>query len=334
MKRSSSVQFGVSAGRAIAVRPFVRIEVLHEGGAQRCRGEWSDHASQLNTASAGSTHTRVFPSPPLVARVLVAPVPDDRPCVDRRIRGTCPRRRRGRIVDWRLDRDEWYGAADLMAYAEWRSSWERTWELGPLANLRSLHRIVGALEDVPSVVALLGALVADPEAARIEPSQVPGLPRRARCGARGDRRRTRRGDQRSSTRPRASRATVGFSRTWGTPAEPLLLAANSATGVIVDPIDGLVVVARATGVRRIADVVDVDLRGDVVVVTNRHGESIALEGTAARPVAWIVPTSLRWKVRSIPQVVVWSALFSRLPDALRVASAMDQVVSFSIDRDS
>ena len=130
------------------------------------------------------------------------------------------------------------------------------------------------------------------------------------------------------------RATVGFSRTWSTPAEPLLLAANSATAVIVDPIDGLVVVARATGVRRIADVVDVDLRGDVVVVTNRHGESIELEGAAARPVAWIVPTSLRWKVRSIPQVVVWSALFSRLPDALRVASAMDQVVSFSIDRDS
>ena len=113
-----------------------------------------------------------------------------------------------------------------------------------------------------------------------------------------------------------------------------MLAANSTTGVHVDPIDGLVVVARATGLRRIVDVVEVDLRGEVVVVTNRRGETIELEGAAARPIAWIVPTSLRWKVRSIPQVVVWSALFSRLPDALRVATATEGVISFSIERDS
>jgi hypothetical protein len=94
------------------------------------------------------------------------------------------------------------------------------------------------------------------------------------------------------------------------------------------------VVEQATKLRRITDVVETDLRGEVVVVTNRSGETIELEAAAARPLAWIVPTSLRWKVRPIPEVVVWSGLFARFPDALRVAAATDEVISFTIDRDS
>ena len=115
---------------------------------------------------------------------------------------------------------------------------------------------------------------------------------------------------------------------------PELLAADRSTAVVVDPTDGLLVIDRATGDRRIADVVETDLRGEVVVVTNRLGDTIELEAAAARPLAWIVPTSLRWKVRPIPEVVVWSAVFSRLPDALSVAAATDGVVSFAVDRDS
>ena len=117
----------------------------------------------------------VFPPPPLVARVIVGPVPAVplaslaaylEPVVDDE----------GRTVDWRFNRDGAYDAADLKASAEWRGSWERTWELGPLTNLRTLQRVVAQLGNVPSVAALLGALAADPEATRIEPSKVPTLP--------------------------------------------------------------------------------------------------------------------------------------------------------------
>ena len=321
MKRSSSVQFGESAGRATAVTQRAA-RVLHEPSTKTQGGmERADEPAEL-----------VFPPTPLVARVIVGPVPEAAPAslagflesvVDDE----------GRVVDWHIDRERPFVASDLMDYAEWRGSWERTWELGPLTNLRSLSRIVGELENVPGLAALLEALVADAEATRIEPSTVPDLPAeldavRAAIAGTPDQ-----GTAIVDQTPRRT-STVGFSRTWSTPAEPQLLAANSTTGVLVDPVDGLVVVARATGARRLVDVVEADLRGDVVVVTNRLGETLELEGAAARPIAWIVPTSLRWKVRPIPQVVVWSALFSRLPDALRVASAMRGDISFSIDRDS
>ena len=183
------------------------------------------------------------------------------------------------------------------------------------------------------MVALLAALVARPEAERIEPSDVADLLTQldaVRAAIAGE---GREGTAIVDQTPRR-RSTVGFSRTWTTPAEPELLAANTTTAVLVDPTDGLVVVEQATKLRRITDVVETDLRGEVVVVTNRSGETIELEAAAARPLAWIVPASLRWKVRPIPEVVVWSGLFARLPDALRVAAATDEVISFTIDRDS
>lgn len=328
MKRSSSVQFGESEARAIAVayradRLLLGQSTKMYGGMERADEPAEPEHDQLSV---------VFPPPPLVASVIVGPVPATpvaslaaflEPVVDDE----------GRTVDWRFTPDGSYDAADLKAYAEWRSTWQRTWELGPLTNLRSLQRVVAELDNVPSVAALLGALVADPEATRIEPSEVPALPAELDAVRAAIASEPREGTAIVDQTPRR-RSTVGFTRTWSAPPEPQLLAANSTTGVLVDPVDGLVVVARATGHRRIVDVVEADLQGEVVVVTNRRGETIELEGAAARPLAWIAPTSLRWKVRSIPQVVVWSALFSRLPDALRVANVMDEVIAFSIDRDS
>jgi hypothetical protein len=302
-------------------------------GADRVPHERSEKmVGGTEQAEEPAEHWVVFPPPPVVASVIVGPVPDIplaslagfvEPVTDDE----------GRIVDWNSRWDGPYGAADLKAYREWRGSWERTWELGPLANLQSLLRLVTGLEDVSRVAALLEALVAQPEAVRIEPSSVPDLltqleaVRAAIAGV------GREGTAIVDPTP-PPRSAGGFSRTWTTPVEPELLAANTATGVLIDPVDGLVVVDQTTGLRRIVDVVETDLRGEVVVVTNRSGETIELESAAARPLAWIVPTALRWKVRSIPEVVVWSALFARLPDALRVATTTDKVISFTIDKDS
>ena len=187
----------------------------------------------------------VFPPPPLVARVIVGPVPAVplaslaaflEPVVDDE----------GRTVDWRFNRDGAYDAADLKASAEWRGSWERTWELGPLTNLRTLQRMVAQLGNVPSVAALLGALAADPEATRIEPSKVPTLPAELDAVRAAIAARSHEGMAIVDQTPRR-RTSVGFSRTWSAPPEPQLLAANSTTGVHVDPIDGLVVVAPRDG---------------------------------------------------------------------------------------
>jgi hypothetical protein len=320
--------------------PHERTAGTQEGMEQA--GESADHrpADQLSADDVSATDVPadvaadvvVFPQPPLLATVIVAPIPGVPPApladlVDPVTDDA------GRVVDWVIGRRHPYVAADLQAYRVWRNGWEHTWDLGPLGNLLALRRIVPGVPGVPRVAALLEALVARPETVRIDSSAISDLAAqldavRVAIAAQG-----RAGTAIVDQTPRR-RATVGFSRTWSTPTAPELLAANRATGVVIDPADGLVVVDRATGDRRITDIAETDLRGEVVIVTNHDGESIELEGPAARPLAWIVPASLRWTVRSIPEVVVWSALFTRLPDALSVAAATDGVVSFVVDRDS
>jgi hypothetical protein len=286
----------------------------------------------MERAGELSEHGVVFPPPPLVARVVIGHVPDRplasladfvAPVVDDA----------GRILDWVIRRDRAYGASELKAYHEWRAAWERAWELGPLSNVRSLQRIVAAMDGVSHLAALLESLVAEPEAQHIAPSGVaellPELEAVRAAIVAADREGMAIVDQTPRRRP-----IVGFSRTWTAPAEPELLAANTATGVVVDPAEGLVVIDQSNGLRRLAAVLEADLRGEVVVVTNRVGETIELEGAAARPLAWIVPGSVRWSVRPIPEIVVWSALFSRLPDALRVGESTGASLSFTVDRDS
>jgi hypothetical protein len=286
----------------------------------------------MERAGELSEHGVVFPPPPLVARVVVGRAPDMPlaslddfvgPVVDDA----------GRIVDWMVRRDGAYGASELKAYHEWRAAWERAWELGPLSNVRSLQRVVALMDGVSHLAALLAALVAEPEAQHIEPSGVADLLTELETVRTTIVAEDREGMAIVDQTPRR-RPIVGFSRTWTTPSEPELLAANTATGVVVDPAEGLVVIDQATGLRRLTDVVEADLRAEVVVVTNRLGETIELEAAAARPLAWIVPASVRWRVRPIPEIVVWSALFSRLPDALRVGVTMGATLSFTVDRDS
>ena len=96
--------------------PVVRLR-CRTSRAQRCRRVWSEQARPAE-------HWVVFPPPPLVARVVVGPVPDIplaslagfiEPVADDE----------GRVVDWLFNRDGSYDAADLKAYGEWRGSWER-----------------------------------------------------------------------------------------------------------------------------------------------------------------------------------------------------------------
>ncbi len=127
MKRSSSVQFGESAGRATAVAHRAA-RVLHEQSTKTQGGmERADEPAEL-----------VFPPPPLVARVIVGPVPEVAPA--RSPASSKPSSTtKGGSSTGASTATRPYVASDLMDYAEWRGSWERTWELGPLTNLRSLQ---------------------------------------------------------------------------------------------------------------------------------------------------------------------------------------------------
>ncbi|MGH9134944.1 MAG: hypothetical protein ACRDZZ_13480, partial [Ilumatobacteraceae bacterium] len=117
----------------------------------------------------------MFPPPPLVATVVIGPVPDIplaslagliAPVVDDL----------GQVVDWIPGDDERWGPEHAQTYRIWRRAWERAWELGPLTHLRSLHRRAVALAADPDVTALLDALVTRPGEVQLDPSSVPDLP--------------------------------------------------------------------------------------------------------------------------------------------------------------
>ena len=221
MKRSSSVQFRESAGRAAVT--FRADRVLHSRSTEMQEG--MERASEPDGISPDEPSV-VFPPPPLVARVIVAPVP---PVPPASLAGFVAARRR-RTTDGSstgsLDRDGSYGAADLMAYADWRRSWERTWELGPLANSGRCIESSASSTTSPVWRRCSGRSIADPEAARIEPVRAPRPARRARRRAGAIAGEPDEGTAIVDQTPR-QRSTVGFSRTWSTPAEPQLLAANS-----------------------------------------------------------------------------------------------------------
>ena len=216
----------------------------------------------------------VFPPPPLVGQRrrrlrcpavapaslagFVDPVADDA----------------GRVVDWVLGREPAVrrGRPEGVSRVAQR--------LGAHLGARAAHatccRCNGSwrdVPDVPRVAALLGALVARPETVRIEPSDDLRPPRPARRSSGGDRRPRSSRERRSSTRRRAAgRPSASHGR--GAPRRcPSCSPPTRATGVVIDPTDGLVVVDRTTGDRRITDIVETDLRGEVVIVTNQPRRS-------------------------------------------------------------
>ena len=100
-----------------------------------------------------------------------------------------------------------------------------------------------------------------------------------------------------------------------------MLAATPGTTVLLRVDDGLVLVhGPPDDAISFAGVSAVDLRHDTVLVLNERGSSLRLSQRDARPLGWLVPRSLRWHLRPIPIVAVWSMLFEGLVAALHSAT--------------
>jgi hypothetical protein len=117
---------------------------------------------------------------------------------------------------------------------------------------------------------------------------------------------------------RAGRLT----RAWSSSCADLL----SATGelqVMAHPHEGLCVVytggADRTALRGVSEVV---LAQDSVHVQSAERTDV-LTLHAARPLAWLAPGATRWKVRPIPEAVVWATTFHRLRHACIVSADHD-----------
>lgn len=269
----------------------------------------------------------VRPTGVLVAVVRTAPVPDIP------LAALLPRLEpiasgEGGIADWRFHVEGLDDAATLREYQAWRASWERTWDLGPISNVASFALLAAISEGgaATELITLLNDMVGDPGRARLDPAAAePVLTAldslRARLAAS-----PATGMGIVDETPRHDPPS-GFALTWAVPAEPNVLAADDHVAVLEHPTDGLVLDDTGSGRRLVTDINLVDLTGEQVFVKGADGV-FGFQADEVRPLGWVLPGALTWRVRPIPLVTVWSRLFMRLPAAVDAATTAHSAVTF------
>ncbi len=234
--------------------------------------------------------------------------------------------------EWSLTNDAIaFGDARIISrYAEWRSTWEQSWTLGALDMLailrrrilevtnllsasggRLLDRICAIDSSSPGVPVALSDLVHLDEVLQVVRHEL-----HARDGV---------GFGAIDTTPGTNR--VGLARSWvGTEAGTLL---SSVDGVSVR------VDHHGLGVRFADDRPDVvgvesfQLVGESMVIETATGPTV-LGPNESRAVAWLLPESVGWRVRPVPEVVVWADAFAGVADARKLASALGRGAVFHL----
>lgn len=240
----------------------------------------------------------------------------------------------GTLADWVLSAAHVERTETAREYWHWRQSWRRSWRLGTITNLLTLRHELDDLD--PDLAPRTRALFDEVIERHDQGVDVP-LPLATACAAELDLVRLAVSvDERTGTGIVDDMAGVpggnGLSRTWTRPARQVVLAATPSTAVLVRHHDGLVVLHGITpddhtpdstdpGIAEvIADIVTVDLRDDPVVLTDRSGREHRLPAADARPLAWLVPHSLRWHLHEVPIAAVWADVFAGWSAALELAT--------------
>jgi hypothetical protein len=272
-----------------------------------------------------------FHLPPLelMAGVFVAPAPEIALASLRPIL-TPVRNTDGELVDWWIDVaalfDDDPTGAELSDYRTWRQTWHREWPIGPITNVASLRDEAANIEhDLDRHLdGLLDQIVAaDGSDVTVHASSAAGLLQEletVRLALSVD---ERTGFGLIDDMPSRTRS-AGLARTWAPTADEVVFAATPSTSLVLHPTDGLVLV-HGDGETAItfAGVTAVDMRADAVLAMNERGATMRMGQADARPLGWMVPRSLRWHVREVPIVAVWSLLFEGLSRALQTAAERD-----------
>jgi hypothetical protein len=233
----------------------------------------------------------------------------------------------GNIVDWVLVASSIREHVNARDYWIWRQTWRRSWQVGPVSNAASLHQFVDELDSelVPSLADVLRTVIGNHEAGVEVPWEAAAelvcdldLVRLAVSA-----------DERTGwgivDDMAAPGEHSGLARTWAAPTVRRVMAATLTSSVQIRPGRGLVlVVGDADDEERatiIDDIRDVDLRDDPVRLVTGTGEHVELPAAIVRPLAWLVPHSLRWHLRPVPLALIWAPWFSRWPAAVDAAAS-------------
>lgn len=230
----------------------------------------------------------------------------------------------GETADWRLTDDVIaFGEPDVVdRYVTWRSGWERCFMLDPAASIARLadvgEEVLGADAAEP-----LTALVADGFERVVEPVGLPGLVRVVDELGDALRRRDASGYGVVDATPGTTR--VGLLAGWSPPSVPQVLVADDRLRVVL-AVDGLRV--EPAGRQVIVGVRQVTVIDDLVRIEHAAGV-VDLEAARARPLTWLAPGAAVWRVRPVPEVIVWARTLSGIEEAARHGGALGLPVRFT-----
>lgn len=241
--------------------------------------------------------------------------------------------------DWLLTEDT-LAFADVeipMRFAQWRATWERSWILDPLA---SLERLVSAAREfqvsAPSTTLLERVLdpgttgpagdtvhaALDPDEARRLAAVVESL-----RDAIADRGRTGFGFIDATP----GRQRVGLARAWSGQDGPEILVADRQVSVGIDPHEGMTVAKLESelgtpgAIERVTGVHEVELTGESVEVRSPL-TTMSVDLHAGRVLSWLMPGCTRWRIRPVPEVLVWAKTFAGMTECAEFAHAVGQPV--------
>ncbi|MDJ0767444.1 MAG: hypothetical protein QNJ12_01575 [Ilumatobacter sp.] len=225
------------------------------------------------------------------------------------------------VVD-AIGEPDWYLTEDALGFAEphiplafsrWRAEWERTWTLDPLSSLEGLYATSVDLDvpllqlDIPSGRCLIG------------PSDQRDLPRSMEAVREAVRERGHHGYGFVDATP--DREAVGLARTWSGALGPELLAADRSLRLTMVPSTGLSATRLIGTEHTVEGVEEYELTADEATLRGRT-ETLRLDVESARVLGWLIPGAARWRVRRIPEVVVWARTFDGLAECSAYASAL------------
>lgn len=224
-------------------------------------------------------------------------------------------------LGWKLTEDAIaFGGYDLVRRVnEWHNTWLRAWPLGQRSMLRLLRDLIFAdVEELSEqsrrvINALCGERVEPVESnvAVDDLAHLDAVMQRARTMIH---RAERSGFGVIDTTPGAQ--TTGLLRAWSVALGELVLASDESSTVKLSE-TGLALKVRSTG-RIIDQIQEVSFQADEVAVVTRT-DVIDLPSVIARPLAWLVPEATSWRVRSVPETLVWADAFAGVSDALDFA---------------
>jgi hypothetical protein len=241
---------------------------------------------------------------------------------------------RGELVDWLLHATSFEHPEAVSQFWRWRDTWRPHWPIGPVSNVSALRAAATDIDHdlFQHLDALLGDIVVTLGAGgRQVVVPAAGAPplldelRTVRLALSVD---ERVGFGIVDDMPARSR-TTGLLRTWIVPSEDegeQVLAGTPSSVVVLRPGVGLCVRTGDPSKQPFGPVQAADLRGDVVIVLDALGQSLRMDQHDARPLGWLAPRSLRWHVREVPLVVVWSMAFDGLGTALHAATEAGEPV--------